>query len=280
MKNIIIILFIVLTSMPLIALQSRDIDDIIQSIAEPESGNRSEKPAIQNNDTGTKKEKTKASSFPAPDEALLKSGIDLYEAALYTSARQKFEELRIKYPESPFKDVASIWLSRIHVQLNNFNDAVKVLNSINQESGEYPTAMYNIAEINLKKGDDTGAIENFYKVATLFPDNELADDALIHIARLYLKSNKGNQALEAAIKVIKNYEDRETIDDAYFIMAQVYEKDALLKDFGLARKMYKIFIKKAEVEKAPYFYNSPLLETVKNNLSRIENTYYSRGFNN
>lgn len=112
----------------------------------------------------------------------------------------------------------------------------------------------------------------------LFPDHELADDSLIAIAKLYCKNNKGNQSLEAAIKVIKNYGKRETIDDAYFVIAQVFEKDAMLKDIGIARKIYKIFLKKAGVEKAPFFYNSPLLSKVKKNLKDIETTYYSKAF--
>ena len=128
-----------------------------------------------------------------------------------------------------------------------------MLNTINQESGEYPSALFFSGEIYLKKGDETGAIEYFYKVASLFHEHELADDSLIAISTIYLKNNKGNQALEAAIKVIKNYEKRETIDDAYFLMAQVFEKDAMLKDFGIARRIYKIFIKKADSEKAQIF---------------------------
>jgi TolA-binding protein len=227
-----------------------------------------------------KEDKGKSGSFPSADEALLKSGIQLFEASLYENSRQKLEELKTKYPDSQFRDIASIWLARIHIEFGKLDEAVSMLKSVNQESGEFPSALFFTGEIFLKKGDDSGAIEYFYRVISQSPEHYLADDSLAAIAKIYLKNSKGNQALESSIRIIKNYEKRETIDDAYFIMAQVFEKDNLLKDVGIARKIYKIFIKKADVEKAQFFYNSPLLGRVRNNLSNIESTYYNKAFIN
>jgi predicted negative regulator of RcsB-dependent stress response len=291
MKKILIIIILFLSAIPLWAMESKELEEIIKSIIDSNaylsgkkvlSSNKSgaDIPDSKNNMEKVKEDKNKSVSFPSADKALLESGIDLFEASLYTSSRQKLEELKSKYPDSPYRDIASIWLSRILLELNNPDEAVNMLKTINPESGEYPSALFSIGEIYLKKGNDPGAIEYFYKVASFSPDHYLADDSLIAISKIYLKNNNGNQSLEAAIKVIKNYEKRETIDDAYFLIAQVFEKDAILKDIGIARRLYKIFIKKAELEKAPFFYNSPLLSRVKNNLSNIENTYYSKAFIN
>lgn len=287
---IISLLFTLTQYQSLWSMESKELKEIIESIigSEKKTKEKNNSYKKENLDIIAEKqkpvkeksesEKSKSVSFPSPDEALLKSGIQLFEASLYKNSQQKLEELKLKFPESQYKDIASIWLSKIHVELNNYNEAINVLNSINKESGEYPSALFNIAEINLKKGDESGAIEYYYRVASLSPDHELADDSLISIAKLYLKNSKGNQALEAAIRVIKYYEKRETIDDAYFIMAQVFEKDPLLKDIGIARKIYKIFIKKANVDNAQYFFNSPLLSRAKANLKNIESTYYSKAF--
>jgi TolA-binding protein len=272
-----------LFALPLNAMESRELEDIIENIINSNALIKDTKPQPAKKestaaDDSKESKNNKSASFPSPDEALLKSGIQLFEASLYENSRQKFEELKSKYPDSTFKDIASIWLSKIYTEQNNYTEAIKTLTSISQESGEYPTALFYIGEINLKKGDESGAIEYLYRVPALFPDHELADDSLIAIAKLYCKNNKGNQSLEAAIKVIKNYGKRETIDDAYFIIAQVFEKDAMLKDIGIARKIYKIFLKKAGVEKAPFFHNSPLLSRVKKNLRDIETTYYNKAF--
>jgi TolA-binding protein len=290
-KKFLIILVLLLSSVQLWAIESRELEEIIKNIIDS-NAYASEKKAAPSarpetdmssaNDSGekTKEDKGKSASSPSADEALLKSGIQLFEASLYENSRQKLEELKTKYPESQFRDIASIWLAKIHIESGKPDEAVSMLKSINQESGEFPSALFFTGEIFLKKGDDSGAIEYFYRVISQSPEHYLADDSLIAIAKIYLKNNKGNQALEASIRVIKNYEKRETIDDAYFLIAQVFEKDNMLKDVGIARKIYKIFIKKAEVEKAQFFYNSPLLTRVKNNLNIIESTYYNKAFIN
>ncbi|MBN2403634.1 MAG: tetratricopeptide repeat protein [Spirochaetes bacterium] len=290
MKKIFAITILVLSAIQSGAMESRELEEIIRNIVDsnvyldmtkstPSAQIGSDLSAgIEAAEKG--KDTKNIFSFPSADEALLKSGIQLFEASLYTNSRQKLEELKSKYPDSPYRDIASIWLSRIFIELNNLNEAIDMLKSVSQESGEYPSALFITGEIYLKKGDDLRAIEYFYNVASLFHEHELADDSLVAISKLYIKNNKGNQALEAVIKLIKNYEKRETIDDAYFLMAQVFEKDAMLKDFGIAQKIYKIFIKKSEVEKAPFFYNSPLLSRAKKNLYTIESTYYSKAFYN
>ncbi len=290
MKKIFAFLIVLLSAGRLYAMETRELEEIIKNIIDSNAAASARKPATSSNSDaassaidsaeGAKETKGRSVSFPSADKALLESGIALFEASLYENSRQKLEELKLKYPDSPNRDIASIWLAKILVESGKPDEAVAMLKTINQESGEYPTALFATGEIFLKKGNDPGAIEYFYRIASQSPDHYLADDSLIAIARIYLKNNRGNQALEAAIKVIKNYEKRETIDDAYFLIAQVFEKDALLKDVGIARKMYKIFIKKADTEKAPFFYNSPLLTRVKNNLSNIENTYYNKAFIN
>jgi TolA-binding protein len=291
MKKILTIIILLLSAIRLWAMESRELEEIIKNIIDSNAYvNEKKVPPSGKSDSGlssdkdttekTKEDKGKSISFPSADEALLKSGIQLFEASLYANSRQKLEELKSKYPDSPYKDIASIWLSRILIESGKLDEAITMLKSINQESGEYPSALFFTGEIYLRKGEEPGAIEYFYKVASQSPDHYLADDSLIAISKIYLKNNKGNQALEAAIRVIKNYQKRETIDDAYFLIAQVFEKDAMLKDVGIARKLYKIFIKKAEVEKAPFFNNSPLLSRVKNNLSNIESKYYNKAFIN
>lgn len=209
-----------------------------------------------------------------PDETLLKTGIQLYNAELYDAAMAKFNELRTKYPQSPFKDAAAVWMGRIYSGSNRPADAIRELSSVGEDSGEYPTALYGIGEAHYKAGNIPDAVEYFYRVSSLFPDNERADDALLFLGNIYLNQKKGNQALEMAVKIIKYYPDRETVDDAYYLIGKVYEKDPVLKDFEIARKVYRVFLRKANEEKQPGFQDSPLTPRVERDLRYIETTYF------
>ncbi len=221
-----------------------------------------------------KKEKKITLTPPSPDEALLRSGLQLFNASLFEKAKKKFETLKREFPESPYRDSASIWISRIHMKSNRYDDAIDELRTIGPQSGEYPTALFNIGETQIKKGRQEGAIEFFYKISSEFPDHELADDALIMLCRLYLNLNKGKEAMESAIKIIKHYKGKETEDDAYFFLGKIFERDTELRDFGIARKIYKIFLEKAESGELPYFQHSPLKERVKRDLRFLEYTYF------
>ena len=287
-KRLFIILFFLFNSLPAMSMDSREMEEIIRNITGSKTQidnfnqvqSKRSIPAEITQKNETEKDENAAFSSPSPDEALLKNGIQLFEASLYESSKKSFDELIAKYPDSPFRDNASVWLAKISLKLNKLKEADDILDSIGQESGEYPSALFLQADIRMRQGNSAGTIEYFFRVNSLFPDHELADDTLISIGNLYLKDNKGSQALESAIRIIKNYKDRETVDDAYFLIAQIFEKDALLKDFSIARKIYQIFLKKAGTDNVAAFRNSPLIEKVELNLKNIEAKYYSKAFIN
>ncbi|MCU0844399.1 MAG: tetratricopeptide repeat protein [Spirochaetes bacterium] len=214
---------------------------------------------------------------PGPDEVLLKTGIQLYGARMNQAALVKFNELKSKYPESPFRDSAAIWAGKIHFSANRPAEAVREYASIAEDSGEYPMALYSIGEAYYKGGTIAGAIESFYKLSSQFPDHERSDDALLFLGNIYLNGGNGTQALETAINIIRYYPDRETVDDAYYLMAKVFEKDRTLKDMETARRVYRAFLKRANDEGSPHFRNSPLKARVERDLRYIESTYFKMG---
>lgn len=223
---------------------------------------------------GEKKEKSESPQAAPQDELLLKTGIELYGAGMAEAALAKFRELKSKYPQSQFKDSASVWSGRIYYNANKPADALKEFTSVGEESGEYPTAIYYLAETHYRTANTAGAVEYFYKIATQFPEHERADDAQLFLATIFLNERKGSQALDAAIKIVKYYPDRETVDDAYYLIGKVYEKDPTLRDMEIARKIYRSFLKKANEEKAAPFANSPLKVRVERDLRAIEATYF------
>ncbi len=222
-----------------------------------------------------KKEKpAETPQVPPPDEALLKTGIQLFNADMQAAALAKFGELKTKYPQSPFRDSAAVWTGTIYFNENKLQDALREFSSVPEGSGEYPSSLYHMAMTNQKAGNLPGAIEYYYRVSSMFPDNDLADDSLLSLGYIYLNQKKGGQALETAVKIIRYYPDRDSVDDAYYLIGKVYEKDPTLKDFETARKIYKVFLRKSDEEKIPVFMNSPLKKRVERDLRYIEATYF------
>ena len=221
-------------------------------------------------------EKKKITLSPSsPEEVLFKTGIQLYESSSFSAALRKFDELKKKYAQSPFRDTAAIWAGKINLKLQKYDRAMKEFTSIKEESGEYPHALFLIGETRLHKGLKTKAVESFYKISSQFPEFELADDALIKLAKIYLSDGKGNQSLESSIKVVKYYPNRETVDDAFYLIGKVYERDPLLKDFEIARKIYKIFLVRAQNKENRHFWGSPLKKKVEQDLKYLEATYFT-----
>lgn len=271
----------------LFAQTPQQTDAIIKSIIE--GGSKTDQPAAENGKTPNikddaavpgkpaKTEKQKPQQMPQapqPDELLLKTGIQLFTAGLPEAALVKFNELKSKYPESPFRDSAAVWTGKIYVNSGKTGDAIHEFASIREESGEYPSALYFAGEAQYKSGNTAAAIENFFKMSSQFPEHEKADDALIFLGNIFLNERRGSQALDMCIRVINYYSDRETVDDAYFLMGRVYEKDPVLKDLETARKIFRVFMKKADEENHPAFQNSPLKKRVEKELRAIDATYF------
>ncbi len=230
---------------------------------------KEEKSAI----TKDRKKKSDAKGQASADEALYKSGIDFFNANLFEASIKSFEELKSKHKESPRLHNALIYSGKAYMRLGNFSKATEELSSVPSESGEYPASLYHLAEAQIGMGKKDDAIATLYRLSTQYPQTSLADDALVHLSQIFLQEKKGHQALEAAVKIIRHYGDRETIDDAYFMIGQIYEKDPMLRDVEVSRKIYRIFIQKAE-DGDKYFSDSPLLRRVKRELKSLEKRYF------
>lgn len=209
-----------------------------------------------------------------PDQLALKTGIELYNSRLYDRALEKFNEIKKNYPNSPFRDAASIWAGRIYLQRGNYDNALEELSGIPETSGEYPASLFLRGEIQTSRGNRVQAVESFKTVSALFPEHELADNALLMSARIYLREKQGTQSLDAVLKIIKYYRNRETIDDAYYWLGEILMKDPVHKDVESARKIFQIFLKRASDTGNPHFYNSPLKNRAARQLQQIESTYF------
>lgn len=219
------------------------------------------------------KRKSDRKGAGSADEALYNTGVDFYNSQLYEAAVKSFGELKSKHPQSQRLHSAMIYSGKAHMRLREYGKALDDLSAVPAESGEYQASLFQQGEAKLGLGNRTEAITLFYRVATQFPQLPLADDALIRASQVFLEERKGRQALDAAVKVIRYYGDRETVDDAYFMIGQVYEKDPEVRDVEVSRKVYRVFIRKAEAHEK-YFDGSPLLRRVKRELKALENRYF------
>ncbi|HOA08089.1 MAG TPA: tetratricopeptide repeat protein [Spirochaetota bacterium] len=210
------------------------------------------------------------------DKAVLESGIMLYNSSNFAASIEKFKQLKEKFPQSIYLDMANQWLARAYMKSGNNKDAFASLDLIPQTSGEFPAALFLSGQIFFAMKDYVNASERFHRVASQFPSHDLADDALINLSKTNLFQGNGNLAVDNLLNVIKNYSDREMVDDAYYNLAKVYEKDKMLRDLEKARSLYRKFIEKSDSGEQ-FFSNSPLKDRVKRDLADIDKRFFSGG---
>jgi outer membrane protein assembly factor BamD (BamD/ComL family) len=227
----------------------------------------------ENNKNKDDDSKNKKNEMSGNDEILLKTGIQFYESGMFDHSLVKFNDLIKNHATSKFINQARMWAGRIYLKKYQYDEAIKLFDEIKEKSGEYPASLYYKAESLKYKGDTINAIEYYHKLSTSYPENVLADKAILNTGKIYMHNEKGYKALEEAIKIIRYYKSRDTIDDAYYLIAKIYEKDPLLKDLEISRKFYQIIIRKSE-QNQKFFTDSPLLPAVRNDLSHLEKTYF------
>ncbi len=267
------------TSLPLLGQSHESIIKSIlaeeeDAITEPEKNTENENRESGDVITGEEDDDDSAPAADTPDQLALKMGIELYNSRLFDRAMEKFSSIKKNYPNSPYSDAASIWTSRIFMDRGKYRQALEELSGIPEKSGEYPASLFLKGNVFKAQGQRIQAIESFKTVAALFPEHELADDALLHTAELYLQEKQGTQSLDAVLKIIKYYGDRETIDDAYYWLGAILLHDPVHKDVESARKVFKIFLKRAGDPANRHFHNSPLTDRASRDLQQIESTYF------
>ncbi|HOP30567.1 MAG TPA: tetratricopeptide repeat protein [Spirochaetota bacterium] len=243
---------------------SGETTEINQNGNESKPGNQSEEQT---------EEISKKPVMTGNDEILLKTGIQLYESGLYDNSLIRFNDIIKNFPNSKFIDSARMWAGKIYIRKYDYDNALIQFNNVGEKSGEYPASLFYRGESLRIKGDSIGAIENYQKVSSSYPENEIADNAILITGKLYLANGKGYQALESALRIIRYYKNTESIDDAYYLIAKIYEKDPILKDIELARKFYRVFLKKSD-SKQKFFSDSPLIGIVKKDLEFLDKTYF------
>lgn len=275
-------MFIAALSASAVSISAESIEDRLNIVTDSESSsdniselNKNEGDKSSSAFTVQKKVKAELPPPAAEDKILLESAVNYFSNGDYSSSLMKIDELLSTYPASLYLDQAIIIRAKILSKNGDYKNAAAELSKVSKESGEYPVSLYLLAEIYKNAKDTNHAREMFLKLASMFPANDLADDSLLNLGDIYLADGLSEKALETAAGIIKNYSDRETVDDAYFLLGKIFMQDKNLRDLQKARQVYKKFIFKAEVEKDPYFLNSPLLNRVRINYDNLNKYYFN-----
>lgn len=272
------LLLALLAANPLFSRNFQETRNIIESILQDSDTPSSSESTETKPDTATEQQETfQQSSLPRDDEVLLETAHSLYRSGHPEQSLRTLEELIKNYPRSPMIDTARNMTGQIYIDRYQYGKAIEALSQIERDSGEYPLALYRSAVAYRLNGNSGKAIESYQRLATLAPTHERADDALLKQGNLYLAMKQGEEALDSVITLLQRYPDRETADDAWYLLGEIFEKDPVLKDPEMARRIYRTFIDRAGKGQKP-FAASPLLPRVKQRLHHIEQYYFRREY--
>ena len=170
-----VLINILIFSSPLLSKNLQELEEIINTILDEGKTNRpvkkkSQTSLIENqkkSQTATEKQsekKEKKLTPSSPAKALLETGIQFFDSGIHEKAKSSFRKIKQEFPDQ-YGDIASIWLARIFIRANELIEAEKELNSIGTESGEYPSALFILGEVQIKRDRLQEAIEYFNNIA-------------------------------------------------------------------------------------------------------------------
>lgn len=112
-------------------------------------------------------------------------GLCLFQLEDYNNAIKYFEEVK---SEKKFGD-AYYHIGKSYEKLKQFDKAKKYYEKIPETADYYKSIMYSNAWMNYDSGDKIGAAESFIKYFTKYPDDKLANTAILAAADIYFNAD-------------------------------------------------------------------------------------------
>ena len=104
--------------------------------------------------------KGESPGLSSQEEILLKAGIRFYNSQLYRNSLNNLQSLITKYPKSQFVYLSRLWSGKSHIKLYIYSKAITEFEQIKDDSGEFPAALYYIAECHNLKGNNLASIDS------------------------------------------------------------------------------------------------------------------------
>lgn len=166
---------------------------------------------------------------PTPSDPLA-AAKDLYEKHRSEDAIAAFEKLRKKHA---FKKEPGVWceatylIAKSHTKLREHAKAVpfyeEVIDKCEGQGKHHLNALYNGGKAHWNAGTSTRAAEIFGLIADKYPQDSLADDALLLAARIQAEQGKKKQAQETLQKQIDTYPSGDMLKEAHWmLMGEAY----------------------------------------------------------
>lgn len=151
----------------------------------------------------------------AARSALLASDFD--KAAL-----QAENLVRVCFAEEE-KQKAVIFLSQIYSDNGKYDKAVSTLTPYTNEKSSFAlTCIFQIAQIYERAFNYTQAVATYDKIVSLYPNDEVAEDAVFKKAQLSYTTNDYQVAAKGFTSYISKYSRGKYLEEAYYLAGECY----------------------------------------------------------
>lgn len=203
----------------------------------------------------------------------------LYKAGKTDDAKNTFEELQKKFPNSKYVDESQYVIGWINFQQSKFDDAInsyKTLLIKYPKTDLKPIVEYSIGDSYFNKGSYDSAIVYYSRVIQNFPNSPYIFDAVNGIQYSYVALDQPDKAISFIDEFIASNPSSKFSDQIYFKKGDLYYS---LEKFNDAITAYKDFISrypKSNLIPNAYYWIGKSASNIKNYDEAISNFSLSR----
>lgn len=202
----------------------------------------------------------------------LDSGIAFYQSGDYKQALQDFMTVINSYSDSEWVDEALLHIARYHYEVeNDLEKSREYLLRIQRDfagSNSTPGAYFYLGQILFASADNVeqlrDGLANFERVSRLFPDSDVADQALFAASRVLTALQEYDPALEKLQLILMEHSESSLRKEAQYLVGEAY--------------MFKDNIQQAMVEFQQVrndYPDSPIAEKALDRLTMLYRLHFS-----
>ena len=160
----------------------------------------------------------------------LDSGIRFFNQADYKNALQDFNTVINGYSDTQWVDEALLWVAKYHFEVEKdipgarekVEEILEKYASSNSTPDAYFYLGFMLASVNSDQEVMKDGLANYERVERLFPESEIADDALLNAARLNILFSQFDQALSKLQRILIEYKKSDLHDRSQYFLASCY----------------------------------------------------------
>ncbi len=203
----------------------------------------------------------------------------LFKAGKSNEAKNAFDELQRKFPNSKYTDEAQYVIGWIDFQKNDYNTAIagyRKLISRYPRSELRPLAIYNIGDAFFNQGNYDSSIVYYSKVLEQFSNSQHILDAVNGIQYAFVAKDQPENAISFIDSFISANSSSKFSDQIFFKKGDLYYS---IDNYNEAIKSYKEFISKyssSSLVSNAYYWIGKCASNLKNESEAINNYNMAR----